>query len=63
MYKPEVLRHHIERYGFCSPRNDMNLDDLNLLCFDKKIIEKSEFFNASVDTRTIEQAWIKVMTD
>lgn len=59
LYRPEVVKHNIERYGFCSPVVDVKADG-GIECPGSRS-RKFEFFRSIIPEATINDIWINLM--
>jgi len=59
LYQPQVIHHNSIRYGFCSPRTDMNAE-VGIYCPDARDFEKLQFFKNVLSKKQLQDAWIAV---
>lgn len=60
LYRPEVVKHNIERYGFCSPVMDVTGDG-ETECPTGNRAKNLEFFRSVIPESTINDIWINLM--
>jgi len=44
LYRPEVIRHHLKKFGFCPPTVDVSVKDRGIFCPTGKEFNKLDFF-------------------
>jgi len=60
LYRHDVVKHNIERYGFCSPVIDVQ-GDKGMECPDETRIKDLEFFRSVIPESTINDIWVNLM--
>ncbi len=60
LYRPEVVKHNIERYGFCSPVIDVTADG-DMECPIGNHAKNLEFFRSVIPEAMINDIWISLM--
>ncbi len=67
LYRPDVVKHNVERYGFCSPVMDVTGDanpeaeGAREACPTGKRAKNLEFFRSIIPESTINDIWINLM--
>ena len=61
LYRPEVVKHNVERYGFCSPVIDVTGDGGPEECPTGLRTKNIEFFRSVIPESTINDIWINLM--
>jgi spermidine/putrescine transport system substrate-binding protein len=60
LYRPEVIEHHVKKYGFCSPVTDVP-SDIPALCPTQEQFKKIDFFRNVVPETLLNEIWIDLM--
>lgn len=61
IYKPEVLKYHATKFGFCPPVKSVDVQGYKLICPDEQLLKKLQFFRAVISKEDIDKIWISVM--
>lgn len=61
LYQPEVVLHHVKKYGFCSPVTDIQNDEVGSICPNDAQFKKLDFFRNIVPEELLNEIWIELM--
>ena len=60
LYRKEVIKHHIENFGFCSPLSTVVIPDQELFC-PIEHFKSFDFFRNVISDEEINELWIEVL--
>jgi spermidine/putrescine transport system substrate-binding protein len=61
LYRPEVLKHHQEQFGLCSPIKNLQASEEQQFCPNDKTFAKMKFFKTNIPETLLNEIWIELM--
>lgn len=61
LYRPEVIRHHVAKFGFCSPIRSLQSTEEQVCCPFPDQKEKMLFFKYPIQKRLLHDMWVLLM--
>lgn len=61
LYKPDVLKHHQERFGLCTPIKKLQDPEVQQFCPSDEAFAKMKFFKTTIPEALLNEIWIELM--
>lgn len=63
MYRPEIIRYHALKYGFCPPVMNVSVEGTDIFCPTVEQMKKLDFFRNVLPKNLIDTLWVSVMAE
>jgi spermidine/putrescine transport system substrate-binding protein len=61
LYRPDVVKHHQERFGLCSPIKNLQEPEVQQFCPNDRAFAKMKFFKTTIPETLLNEIWIELM--